>query len=69
MNLFISLAVSASSSLLMALLTLITPVLALVLGRQLNNETIGLVTYAGSGVILLGLLLYQYELIRIRCRD
>jgi len=53
----------------MALLTLITPVLALLLGRLLNNETIGLVTYAGSGVILLGLLVYQFGLLRITCRD
>ena len=53
----------------MALLTLITPVLALLLGRLLNNETIGLVTYAGSGVILLGLLVYQFDLLRITCKD
>ena len=53
----------------MALLTLITPVLALVLGRVLNNETIGLVTYVGSGVILPGLVLYQFEVIKFSCRD
>ena len=53
----------------MALLTLITPVLALFLGKVLNNEVIGLMTYMGSGMILLGLVLYQVELMRIPCRD
>jgi len=53
----------------MALLTLITPVLALMLGKVLNNETIGLVAYMGSGMILLGLVLYQIELMRAPCEE
>jgi len=53
----------------MALLTLITPVLALMLGKVLNNETIGMVAYMGSGVILLGLVLYQIELMRASCEE
>jgi drug/metabolite transporter (DMT)-like permease len=53
----------------MALLTLITPVLALMLGRVLNNESIGFVTYMGSGMILLGLVLYQAELMRVTCEE
>jgi drug/metabolite transporter (DMT)-like permease len=53
----------------MALLTLITPVLALMLGRVLNNESIGFVTYMGSGMILLGLVLYQAELMRVICKE
>ena len=53
----------------MALLTLITPVLALLLGKLLNHEVIGFMTYMGSGMILLGLVLYQAELMRITCRD
>jgi len=53
----------------MALLTLIIPVLALMLGKVLNNETIGLVAYMGSGMILLGLVLYQIELMRAPCEE
>lgn len=43
----------------MALLTLITPVLALMLGHLLNAEEIHAVAILGSAMILLGLLLYQ----------
>jgi len=49
-----------------ALLTLITPVLALWLGRLFNGEqlTVGIVT--GTALILLGLVLYQYGERRLR---
>ena len=49
-----------------ALLTLITPVLALWLGRLFNGEqlTAGIVT--GTALILLGLVLYQYGERRLR---
>jgi drug/metabolite transporter (DMT)-like permease len=43
-----------------ALITLVTPVLALWLGRVLNDEPIQLQTYAGAAIILAGLLLFEY---------
>ncbi|VAX11728.1 Permease of the drug/metabolite transporter (DMT) superfamily [hydrothermal vent metagenome] len=43
-----------------ALVTLITPVLALLLGHQLNNEVLNLEVWLGSGCILSGMLLYQW---------
>jgi drug/metabolite transporter (DMT)-like permease len=43
-----------------ALITLVTPVLALLLGKVLNNEPIQLQTYAGAATILAGLLLFEY---------
>jgi len=52
----------------MALVTLITPVLALILGHFLNAESVGTLALLGSGMILLGLVLYQGELMRIRCK-
>jgi len=52
----------------MALVTLITPVLALILGYFLNAESVGTLALLGSGMILLGLVLYQGELMRIRCK-
>jgi drug/metabolite transporter (DMT)-like permease len=51
----------------MALITLITPVLALLLGYFLNAEKVGSLALLGSAMILLGLVLYQGELMRNRC--
>lgn len=47
-----------------ALITLITPVLALLLGHLLNGEDIGLRLWAGTGLILLGLAVHQGEMWR-----
>lgn len=44
-----------------ALITLVTPVLALVLGNVLNGETIGLRIGLGTALILLGLSVHQWE--------
>jgi drug/metabolite transporter (DMT)-like permease len=52
----------------MALLTLITPVLALFLGHVLNAESVEPIALLGSGMILLGLVLYQGGPIRTRCK-
>ncbi len=43
-----------------SLITLITPVMALMLGAQLNNEIIGPRVWAGTALILLGLAIYEY---------
>jgi drug/metabolite transporter (DMT)-like permease len=43
-----------------ALITLITPVLALLIGQYANGETIGMREVAGTGMILAGLALYQW---------
>lgn len=43
-----------------ALITLVTPVLALLLGRILNDEPVQVEVYTGSLVILAGLLLFEY---------
>jgi drug/metabolite transporter (DMT)-like permease len=43
-----------------ALITLITPVLALALGHFANGEPIGVREVAGTGIILTGLALYQW---------
>jgi drug/metabolite transporter (DMT)-like permease len=43
-----------------ALVTLVTPVLALFIGRWLNGEAIHLLAWAGTGCILLGLGMYQW---------
>jgi drug/metabolite transporter (DMT)-like permease len=45
-----------------ALITLITPVLALLLGNVLNGEAIGLRLWAGTGLILLGLTVHQGDM-------
>jgi len=42
------------------LITLVTPVLALILGSVLNNEVITFSTYIGTGIITIGLLVYLY---------
>jgi len=43
-----------------ALVTLITPVFAIVLGALLNNEVIGLSLVAGASCIVLGLVIYHW---------
>ena len=43
-----------------ALITLITPVSALLLGAWLNDETISLRVWSGTALILLGLAIYEY---------
>lgn len=49
-----------------ALVTLITPVMALLLGQILNNEQIGIEVYLGSMLILLGMSLYQWGTLILR---
>ncbi|MBS1159283.1 MAG: family transporter [Proteobacteria bacterium] len=44
-----------------ALITLITPVLALLLGNLLNGESIGLRLWLGTGLILFGLSVHQAD--------
>lgn len=44
----------------MALITLITPVAALMLGNRLNGETILPETWMGAGLIMAGLVLHQF---------
>jgi len=43
-----------------SLLTLITPVLALLLGRALNDEQVGLEVWLGTGMILVGLMSHEW---------
>lgn len=43
-----------------ALITLVTPVIALVIGHLFNNETIGVYEWLGAGVILAALVSYVY---------
>jgi drug/metabolite transporter (DMT)-like permease len=45
-----------------ALITLITPVIALLLGHWLNGESIGLRLWLGTGLILLGLSVHQWDM-------
>ena len=49
--------VSAHTS---ALITLITPVLALLLGAFINHEYLGLRIWAGTALVLSGLALHQW---------
>lgn len=49
-----------------SLLTLVTPVTALLLGRWLNGEVISAAVWWGTGLILLGLALHQWEARRPR---
>ncbi|WP_265943168.1 DMT family transporter [Dechloromonas sp. A34] len=44
-----------------ALITLITPVLALLLGHVFNGEVIGLRLWLGTGLILFGLAVHEWE--------
>ncbi len=44
-----------------ALVTLITPVLALLIGQQFNHEVLTLEIWLGSACILSGMLLYQWK--------
>jgi len=44
-----------------ALITLITPVLALLIGMMINNEQIDGRAWLGTGLILLGLLLHEFK--------
>jgi drug/metabolite transporter (DMT)-like permease len=46
-----------------ALITLVTPVIALLLGHGLNGEEIGLRLWLGTGLILLGLSVHQSEML------
>lgn len=50
-----------SSANLVALITVITPVIALVLGAWLNEEVVGIQVIAGAALILVSLLLYQFS--------
>ncbi|MCZ4306737.1 DMT family transporter [Zoogloeaceae bacterium G21618-S1] len=47
-----------------ALITLMTPVLALLLGQALNGEETGPRLWAGTAMILAGLAIYQWESLR-----
>ena len=49
-----------------SLLTLVTPVTALLLGHWLNGEVISAAVWWGTGLILLGLALHQWEVRRPR---
>jgi len=51
-----------------ALITLMTPVLALLLGQALNGEDAGPRLWLGTGMILAGLALYQWDVMRRRPR-
>ncbi|KZY63827.1 MULTISPECIES: DMT family transporter [unclassified Oleiphilus] len=46
-----------------AMMTLLTPALALMLGAQINNESIGVNVICGTALILSGLFLFYYKLI------
>ena len=46
-----------------ALITLIAPVIALLLGHWLNGEIIGLRLWLGTALILLGLSVHQWEML------
>lgn len=43
-----------------ALITLVTPVLALLIGQALNAEQVGVRAWLGTGIILMGLASYQW---------
>ncbi len=51
------------------LITLITPVMALILGAKLNNETITLSILIGAGAILVGLAIYQFGPKKVKVSD
>ena len=51
-----------------SLITLVTPVLALLLGRYLNDEPLTVEIVAGALMILAGLALYEFGVITMRAR-
>ena len=51
-----------------SLITLVTPVLALLLGRYLNDEPLTVEIVAGALMILAGLALYEFGVIAMRAR-
>lgn len=51
-----------------SLITLVTPVLALLLGRYLNDEPLTIEIAAGALMILAGLALYEFGVIAMRAR-
>lgn len=48
-----------------ALITLVTPVLALLLGNLLNGEAVGVRVWAGTGLIIVGLVVHQFSSNRV----
>ena len=50
----------------MALVTLVTPVVALLLGATFNGEPVGPQVWLGTGLILAGLALHQWGGLRRR---
>lgn len=48
------------------LLTLVTPVTALMLGHWLNDEAVLVSVWGGTLLIMIGLVLHQWELLRVR---
>lgn len=55
------LVLKTSSASLVALITVAAPVIALFLGAFLNNELVGMHVIVGSVLVLVSLLLYQFE--------
>jgi len=51
-----------------ALVTLVTPVIALLIGQTFNDEVIGKQVITGTALILLGLALYQWQDLRAMVR-
>lgn len=43
-----------------ALITIVTPILAMLLGAWLNDEKIGILLWCGAGLTVMGLSIYQY---------
>ncbi len=56
------------SAVTIALVTLISPVIALMLGFALNGERLSAEVLAGSGLVLLGLMIYQNLLLRVKAQ-
>jgi drug/metabolite transporter (DMT)-like permease len=51
------------------LITLVTPVTALLLGNWLNNEVILPTVWLGTGFIMCGLAMHQWQMLRARVRQ
>lgn len=49
------------------LVTLVTPVIALMLGHLLNNEALGWRLWVGAGLILSGLIAHQWDSLKAMC--